>query len=587
MKKSLFLLLLWLAAGHLWAQTPGLVAGELTDSHPHDSEAVWARVPAAPQMGWGSIDVRYAKYNVPRDARATTVRLSAWGGERVAAQAVVWTRRQIDAPRVAVSDLVSGAHRIPAAAVSANFEGYVMTDELNHNGKSNCGARPNKADYDSSIVADMLYGSAIDLIPARSARPIWVSVQVPVGAKSGVYRGILTMTAKGIKPVRLRIEVSVGRRSLPAPDKWAFNLDLWQNPYAVARVMNVPLWSRAHFDAMRPVMKMLARAGQKSITASIMLRPWNGQTEDAFCSMIQRTLTVDGRWEYDYTVFDRWVNFMLHDVGIDGVINCYTMIPWALQFDYYDQASNTVRFVHAKPQEAAYRDYWLPFLRDFSRHLRQQGWFRRTAISMDERSLEDMTAAIRVIRDADPEFHITLAGAYHPEIEAELSYLSVPYAHPLDSTVIQRRRQRGQATTYYVCCTESFPNTFTFSEPAEAAFIPIHALAQDYDGVLRWAYNSWTAHPMRDTRFRSWPAGDTYLVYPGGRSSVRFERLVEGIQCCEKIRLLRRHLQQSADRRGLARLDSALRVFGWGGLEQSQLSTGQRVSRLQQVLNSL
>ena len=587
MKKSLFLLLLWLTASHLWAQAPGLVAGELTDSHTHDSEAVWARVPVTPQMGWGSIDVRYAKYNVPRDARATTARLRAWGGERVAAQAVVWTRRQIDAPRLTVSDLVSGAHRIPAAAVSANFEGYVMTDELNHTGKSNCGARPNKADYDSSMVADMLYGPAIDLIPACSARPVWVSVQVPVGAQPGVYRGTLTMTAQGIKPVRLRVEVSVGRRSLPAPDKWAFNLDLWQNPYAVARVMDVPLWNQAHLDAMRPVMKMLARAGQKSITASIMARPWNGQTEDAFCSMIQRTLTVDGRWEYDYTVFDRWVNFMLHDVGIDGVINCYTMIPWALQFDYYDQASNTVCFVHAKPQEPAYRDYWLPFLRDFARHLRRQGWFGRTAISMDERSLEDMKAAIRVIRDADPEFRITLAGAYHPEIEAELSYLSVPYAHPLDSTVIQRRRQRGQTTTYYVCCTESFPNTFTFSEPAEAAFIPIHALAQDYDGVLRWAYNSWTAQPMRDTRFRSWPAGDTYLVYPGGRSSVRFERLVEGIQCCEKIRQLRRQLQQTADRRGLARLDSALRVFGWGGLEQSQLSTGQRVSRLQQVLNSL
>ncbi len=587
MKKSLFLLLLWLTAGHLWAQTPGLVAGELTDTHTHDTEAVWARVPASPQMGWGSIDVRYAKYNVPRGVRATTVRLTAWGGERVAAQAVVWTRRQIDAPRLTVTDLVSGAHRISAAAVTADFEGYVMTDELNHTGKSNCGARPNKADYDSSMVADMLYGPAIDLIPASSTRPVWVSVQVPVGAKPGVYRGTLTMTAKGIRPVRLRIEVSVGRRSLPAPGQWAFNLDLWQNPYAVARVMGVPLWSQAHFDAMRPVMKMLARAGQKSIMASIMLRPWNGQTEDAFCSMIQRTLTVDGRWEYDYTVFDRWVNFMLHDVGIDGVINCYTMIPWALQFDYYDQASNTVRFVHAKPQEAAYRDYWLPFLRDFARHLRRQGWFGRTAISMDERSLEDMTAAIRVIRDADPEFHITLAGAYHPEIETELSYLSVPYAHPLDSTVIQRRRQRGQTTTYYVCCTESFPNTFTFSEPAEAAFIPIHALAQDYDGVLRWAYNSWTASPMRDTRFRSWPAGDTYLVYPGGRSSVRFERLVEGIQCCEKIRQLRRHLQQSADRRGLARLDSALRVFGWGYLEQSPLSTGQRVSQLQQVLNSL
>ena len=45
--------------------------------------------------------------------------------------------------------------------------------------------------------------------------------------------------------------------------------------------------------------------------------------------------------------------------------------------------------------------------------------------------------------------------------------------------------------------------------------------------------------PIRDSRFRKWAAGDTYLVYPEGRSSIRFERLVEGIQDWEKIRSLK------------------------------------------------
>ena len=58
-------------------------------------------------------------------------------------------------------------------------------------------------------------------------------------------------------------------------------------------------------------------------------------------------------------------------------------------------------------------------------------------------------------------------------------------------------------------------------------------------GFLRWAYNSWVEDPIRDSRFRKWAAGDTYLVYPEGRSSIRFERLVEGIQDWEKIRLLK------------------------------------------------
>ena len=36
---------------------------------------------------------------------------------------------------------------------------------------------------------------------------------------------------------------------------------------------------------MRPIMKMLANAGQRAITASIMHKPWAGQTEDHYDSM--------------------------------------------------------------------------------------------------------------------------------------------------------------------------------------------------------------------------------------------------------------------------------------------------------------
>ena len=43
---------------------------------------------------------------------------------------------------------------------------------------------------------------------------------------------------------------------------------------------------------------------------------------------------------------------------------------------------------------------------------------------------------------------------------------------------------------------------------------------------------------MHDSRFRAWPSGDTYFVYPGPYSSVRFEKLIEGIQDHEKIRIL-------------------------------------------------
>ena len=101
---------------------------------------------------------------------------------------------------------------------------------------------------------------------------------------------------------------------------------------------------------------------------------------------------IDGSWVYDYTVFDRWVEFMM-SLGIDRQINCYTLVPWALKFDYYDQATNRIRFVEAKPGEAAYEDYWFSFLKDFAGHLRQKGWFEKTTIAMDEREKSMMQKA--------------------------------------------------------------------------------------------------------------------------------------------------------------------------------------------------
>ncbi len=100
---------------------------------------------------------------------------------------------------------------------------------------------------------------------------------------------------------------------------------------------------------MRPLMKMLADAGQKIITATLTHKPWNGQTEDYFETMVTWMKRADGTWAFDYTVFDRWVEFMM-SVGIDQQINCYSMVPWELSFQYFDQATNSLKFVKTAPE---------------------------------------------------------------------------------------------------------------------------------------------------------------------------------------------------------------------------------------------
>lgn len=486
----------------------------------------------------------------------------AWRGEKVFAQAVVSSEEELKDVRLSVSDLRNGKSLIGAENIRLQFVSYVVSDLLDTTKYGQCGSREDKSKWGEVLVADVLDINDSMTVPAGRKQPVWMTVSVPSDARPGKYSGKLTVTSSNAKARSLNVELTVADHVLPPARDWAFHLDLWQNPYSVARYENVPLWSEAHFEAMRPVMRMLAEAGQKSVTATIMSRPWNGQTEDAFGSMVTKIRRIDGTWLYDYTIFDRWVEFMF-SLGIDRQINCYSMIPWALQFDYIDQATSSPATFQAAPGSEEYNEYWGAFIADFARHLKAKGWFEKTMIAMDERPLESMQAVLGLIRKIEPAFKISLAGNYHEPVIYDIVDFSETFSgkQEFPESAKAKRKELGLTTTFYTCCAEAHPNMFVISNPDEAAWLGWFAQADGYDGYLRWAYNSWTLDPLTDARFRTWPAGDCFVVYPGGRGSVRFSKLVEGIQDFEKVRILRAQWQKEGNEAKLAQLTEVLKPF--------------------------
>ena len=482
---------------------------------------------------WGSIDIRYpldCKTEVG-DFRVNTV--AAWRGERVNLQLVVTNEYSEKDCSVVYkfSDLKQGRDVIPASNVVGGFVQPVITDKF-----TGCGKHAVDA-HGEELVADRITDTNPTVLNAGSCRGLWLTVQVPQDAEPGTYKGYVELVCNG-KKNKYEYFVNVANWQLPAPKEWSFHLDLWQNPYAVARVHNVELWSKEHFDVLRPYMLKLASAGQKAITATLIDRPWDGQTYDPFGSMVTWVKKADGTWWYDFTIFDRWVEFMI-SCGIDKEITCFSMIPWKLSFRYYDQASHSHKYINCAPGEEAYAQFWGGMLSAFSAHLKEKGWFDKTFISMDERSLQQMQAAIKVIKEYAPGMKISMAGNYHPEIEADIhDYCLDIFAYgAYTPELLAQRRAQGKVSTYYTCCSAEYPNLFTFSAPADAAFIALEALKKGLDGYLRWAYNSWTVSPEEDSRFTAWPAGDTYVIYPFSVSSIRWERLVQGIQLFEKYKI--------------------------------------------------
>ena len=522
---------------------------EANDPTPLTAEAVaaWDDVKGGVNAAWGTPDLVYSRSEVPQnltDAYST----AAWRGEKVSAQVLLWTAKDLKGVECEISDFKSDDATLPASIAEARFVRYTLADKSDESCR--CG-RPNG--HPAILQADMLDNLAAMDVEANSVRPIWITVDVPHCAKAGVYKATVKVSHCGLCSVKLPLEIEVIDQELAEPSEWSYHLDLWQHPSAVARAEGVELWSDEHYEAMRPLMQMLADAGQKVITATLNRDPWQYQCFDDYEPMIYWYLYDNDEWKYDYSRFDKWVEFMM-SLGINKQINCYGMLPWGkCTLDYQDMRSdakdNRNRKISTTPQEDKYEKVWGPFLKDFVQHLREKGWDKITNMAIDERKPEDMDVAAAMIKKYAPELGFAMADNHD-------SYKR--YANMRDVCVGQRhsvmlpeeiaaRRAKGDVSTFYVCCSTLFPNAFTNSQPYESELLSVYALAYDYDGMLRWAYNSWPARPEYDSRFRYWASGDTYIVYPGARSSVRFERLIDGIELFEKVHALRAKAGDNAE----------------------------------------
>lgn len=533
--------------------------------------------------GWGDTDTRYNK-ELPAKATAGSISLTAWRGEKVSAQLAVSTPEKLSALTFEAGDLTGSASTISKTNVRTAFVRYVMADELQKDGLNTCGFR-NQEEYRHFLVADPIdhLTRQLDMEP-NTTRCGWVSISVPQDAKAGTYRGTVEVKADGKTIASLRLNLKVTNRTLPSVKDWKFHLDLWQNPYAVARYYNVEPFSDEHFRLMRPIMQLYADAGGKAITVPMMHRPWNGQTYDAFPSMITWMKKADGTWAFDYTAFDKWVEFMM-SLGVKKQISCYSMIPWKLSFSYLDQATNSFKAIDTNPGDKAYEQLWTEMLRSFAAHLKEKGWFDITHIAMDERQLKDMLATLEVIRKADSGFKVALAGSYHKELADKLDDYCVIINEKFPAETVASRRAAGMNTTFYTCCTPPRPNTFIQSPPAESEWLAWHSAKEDLDGYLRWAFNSWTASPLTDACFTAWPAGDPFLVYPDGRSSIRFERMAEGIQQYEKVRLLKEEARSKGNKSMLKKIENILSAFDEKLLDQTTAT--EAVNRAKAAINRL
>ncbi len=511
-------------------------------------------------ISYASTDDAYFRTEVPGINETKTWRATGWKGERLNTMILIWSADTINQVRVSLNDLKTGNGNVLVKNnLKAQLVRYVISNYPYAAREVTCGEGPVDKAY---LMPDRLEAFDRFELPGKTVRPVWLSLDIPSTIAAGLYKGEIEIRSEK-QNFKLQLAINVQNQALSKPHDWSFRLDLWQNPWVIAEYYKVKPWSDEHRQLLKKHLKLYADAGGKYITTYAVHSPWADNSYMIEGSMIEWIKKKNGSWQFDYKIFDQYVQLAI-DAGIDKAITIYTPIPWGDRFRYINEVSGNYIIEQWQATSAIFKNNWNIFLTDLKKHLESKGWMNKTFLGINENAMEQTLSAIKVIRDHSKQWKITYAGDWHEELTGLLDDYSCVFNKEPSIKNVSDRFAKKQTSTFYICCTPSFPNTFVFSPPVEGRWLGWYTMAHNYDGMLRWAYDAWPADPVRDARHVYWPAGDSYMIYPGAESSIRFEKMREGIVDHEKLKLLKTKAAKSTDpaiKKLLEELDQHLQVF--------------------------
>ena len=391
-------------------------------------------------------------------------------------------------------------------------------------------------------------------IPADSCQPVWVSLWIPAGTAAGTYRGTVTVSAGGIRPVAVPLEVEVVGWQLCPPTDFRTVLAVEQSPYGIAKHYGVPLWSKRHFELMEPSFRLLGLVGNDWLNVPVLSYTEFGNRED---SPVRITRKRGASYACDFTRLDGYLDLATKHWGTPRVINFVVnqplhrtsnqvvMPPVVHVLDEATGERQALELGAAMP-EAERRRFWRDVSTAIYAHMKSRGlghvmywglpWDREDDPKMPE-LLAEFVPDVRWTRQSH---------GYAPD--QTYTAVSMLYGHNLGLRSCEGWKRKN-ILLLFTRTSGDVISCYGASPPFTYRILMDRSLVAGANGIARYGADYFDGVWMSGFRSKIFCPGMTCLRLlwegpNGAESSVRFEVLREAVQEAET----RIYLEDQADK---------------------------------------
>ncbi len=392
---------------------------------------------------------------------------------------------------------------------------------------------------------------------AGVSQGVWVTVRAASAAKPGSFQGAVhleTTLGEAVVPVKARVY----NVTVPSGKDAAFSLEYWVNAAGF-------WWRNPHLETKDFLAEQYGceKYGERwwRLMESIAAHLRDNRINVLFVRTHDllrdggTNLTPEGRYQFCWDLFDRFVSFFLQRAEIKRLAGFHLVKQTEGEEAYVLQPDGKgglcVRNVPLQSREA--EQWFEQFLPALYAHLQEKGW-----LSYWIQHIEDEPAApdswLQVRRLAAqylpgvPCFDALDNQAPAPALQGAMDiWLPRIDIFEENQDFYAFRAMQGETRWTYTCCVPNTPNYFSkfIDSPYWKNRLLFWAcFLRGFTGFLHWGYNYWdTSDIYFGFTPKAYFKGDGYIVYPDPehdavRTSIRMENTRDAAEDYELLALL-------------------------------------------------